>query len=75
MIGEVRYGIIGCGMMGQEHLRNLVALPGARVTALADPHRPSIDQSLAQLDDPAAVEVHADHRDLHASGACDAVVV
>jgi len=75
MIGEVRYGIIGCGMMGQEHLRNLVALPGARVTALADPHRPSIDQSLAQLDDPTAVEVHADHRGLLASGACDAVVV
>lgn len=75
MTGDVRYGIIGCGMMGQEHLRNLAALPGARVTALADPHRPSIDQSLAQVDDPSAVGVYADHRDLLASGDCDAVVV
>ncbi len=24
----VRYGIIGCGMMGQEHLRNIALLPG-----------------------------------------------
>ncbi|MEY4734657.1 MAG: hypothetical protein RLZZ464_2723, partial [Pseudomonadota bacterium] len=27
-----RYGIIGCGMMGQEHLRNIALLPGAQVT-------------------------------------------
>ena len=33
----IRYGIIGTGMMGCEHIRNLLALPGAKVTALADP--------------------------------------
>ena len=37
----VRYGIIGTGMMGFEHIRNLRLRPGARVTALADPHEPS----------------------------------
>jgi myo-inositol 2-dehydrogenase / D-chiro-inositol 1-dehydrogenase len=33
----VRYGLIGCGMMGQEHLRNLALLDGAQVTALFEP--------------------------------------
>lgn len=33
----VNYGIIGCGMMGQEHLRNIALLPEARVAALYDP--------------------------------------
>ena len=33
----VRYGIIGCGMMGQEHLRNIALLPGARVTRIFEP--------------------------------------
>ncbi len=72
---DVRYGIIGCGMMGQEHLRNLAALPGATVTALADPHRPSIDESLEALGAASAPDIFADHRALLDSGACDAVVV
>ena len=31
------YGIIGCGMMGQEHLRNIALLDGARVAAIFEP--------------------------------------
>jgi len=74
-LDEVRYGIIGCGMMGQEHLRNLVALPGARVRALADPHPPSITESIDALGSAPAPSVHADHRSLLDAGECDAVVV
>lgn len=33
----VNYGIVGCGMMGQEHIRNIALLPEARVAALFDP--------------------------------------
>lgn len=33
----VRYGIIGCGMMGQEHLRNIALLPQAEVVAVFEP--------------------------------------
>ena len=33
----IRYGLIGGGMMGQEHIRNVALLDGARVTAVADP--------------------------------------
>ncbi|MCK0150784.1 Gfo/Idh/MocA family oxidoreductase [Marivita sp. S6314] len=33
----INYGIIGCGMMGQEHLRNIALLEGARVAAIYEP--------------------------------------
>ena len=35
---ELRYGVIGTGMMGVEHIENVNALDGAVVTAIADPH-------------------------------------
>ena len=33
----LNYGVIGCGMMGQEHLRNIALLPEARVAAIYEP--------------------------------------
>jgi predicted dehydrogenase len=33
----IRYGFIGCGMMGQEHLRNIALLPGSAVTRIYEP--------------------------------------
>jgi predicted dehydrogenase len=36
-VNEIRYGIIGCGMMGQEHLRNIALIPGASVAAIYEP--------------------------------------
>ena len=33
----LHYGIIGCGMMGQEHLRNIALLDGASVAAIFEP--------------------------------------
>ena len=74
---DVRYGIVGVGMMGLEHLRNLAALPGAVVTAVSDPHEPSRLAAVADSDRAGAPRpaVFADHRDLLASGLCDAVVI
>ncbi|WP_197278381.1 Gfo/Idh/MocA family protein [Rhizobium sp. AAP43] len=34
---RLNYGIIGCGMMGQEHLRNIALLPDAAVVAIFEP--------------------------------------
>ncbi len=34
---KIRYGIIGCGMMGQEHLRNLALIEGAEVSVIFEP--------------------------------------
>ena len=33
----INYGIVGCGMMGQEHARNIALLPDARVAAVFEP--------------------------------------
>jgi predicted dehydrogenase len=36
-VKPVRYGIIGCGMMGQEHLRNIALIPEAEPVAIFEP--------------------------------------
>lgn len=33
----ISYGIIGCGMMGQEHIQNIDLLPGAQVGGIYEP--------------------------------------
>ncbi|MGJ8585543.1 MAG: Gfo/Idh/MocA family protein [Marinosulfonomonas sp.] len=37
MTNKTRYGIIGCGMMGHEHLRNIALFPDAEVAAIFEP--------------------------------------
>ncbi|MSV82218.1 MAG: gfo/Idh/MocA family oxidoreductase [Actinobacteria bacterium] len=71
----MRYGVIGTGMMGIEHINNLLQLPGARVTAIADPHEQSRAwaQLAVGLDTPLAA--FESHQELLASGLCDAVVI
>ncbi len=70
---EVRYGIIGSGMMGIEHIENIKAIDGARVTAIADPHVPSQESAVEAVGGP--IEVFGDYNDMVASGACDVLVV
>lgn len=69
----IRYGVIGTGMMGVEHIHNIRALAGATVTAIADPSADSrADGATAAGTD---VAIFDDHRDLLASGLCDAIVI
>ncbi|WP_281995458.1 Gfo/Idh/MocA family protein [Ruegeria faecimaris] len=37
MTRTINYGLIGCGMMGQEHLHNIALLDGTRVAAIYEP--------------------------------------
>ncbi|MBA0863515.1 hypothetical protein Goshw_022381 [Gossypium schwendimanii] len=74
----VKYGIIGVGMMGREHLINLHHLrtQGVVVVCIADPHLPSqqLALELAQsFDWP--LKVFSGHQELLDSGLCDVVVV
>ncbi len=39
MVRQVNYGLIGCGMMGHEHIRNIALVPGARISVVYDPVR------------------------------------
>jgi len=69
----MRYAIIGSGMMGQEHIRNLQLLPGAEVVALADPDAGMRAAAAALAGE--GVAVHADHRELLRAGGVDALVI
>lgn len=76
----IRYGIIGSGMMGIEHIQNINQVEGAIVTAASDPHQPSLDAAIVEAaGDPQTsgepIATFADHKDLLASGLCDAVVL
>jgi predicted dehydrogenase len=70
---KIRFGIVGCGSMGREHIENLRALGGSEVTAIADPTAASRDGAAALLD--GKVKLFENHQDLLASGLCDAVVI
>lgn len=74
MTHEVRYGVIGTGMMGLEHIENIAVIDGAVITAIADPDKTSrrTAQQAAGLSDNA---VFSDHSDLLKSGLVDAVVL
>ena len=70
----IRYGVVGTGMMGVEHIHNIVALDGAKLTAIADPHGPSrraAREAAGSTDLPS----FENHSDLIRSALCDAVVV
>ena len=71
----VRIGIIGTGMMGLEHIRNLQAIDRAEIVAIADPHPESLEWARLTLGDGVAVPEFADHRALLDAGLCDAVVI
>jgi predicted dehydrogenase len=69
----LRYGIIGTGMMGCEHIRNLALLPGVRVTAIADANAQSREWGTRSVGHE--VEVFDDARALLRKADVDAVVV
>ncbi|MCV0397968.1 MAG: Gfo/Idh/MocA family oxidoreductase [Rhizobiaceae bacterium] len=72
-LSTVRYGIIGCGMMGREHVRNIEMLDGAVVTAISDPDITSRELAAGPHRD--RMKVFADHRELLASDLCDVLLI
>ncbi|KGN50264.1 uncharacterized protein LOC101203116 [Cucumis sativus] len=74
----IKYGIIGVGMMGREHLLNLFHLQdkGVAVVAIADPHASSQRQALDLAQSFGwKMEVFSGHQELLDSGLCDVLVV
>jgi myo-inositol 2-dehydrogenase/D-chiro-inositol 1-dehydrogenase len=70
---EIRYGIIGSGMMGQEHIRNIGLIEGARVTAVCDPDDEMRNQAAALAG--RGCKAFTTHGELMAAGLCDALVI
>lgn len=69
----IRYGLIGSGMMGQEHIRNLSLLEGCEVTAIADPDEGMRKLSVETAGGTARAFTH--HSELLSAGLCDALVI
>lgn len=76
MVDTIRYGIVGTGMMGVEHIRNILIQPGAVITAIADPVETSLGWARQALGDKAdGVATYADAAELVRGGNVDAVIV
>lgn len=74
MSDVLRIGVIGTGMMGCEHIRNVNALPGADVVAISDPNDEPLSWARRELGDRSVIEFR-DHRDLLAANVVDALIV
>jgi len=72
----MRFGLIGTGLMAQEHIRNLALVPGAQVAALVDPVQASLDWAKFTLDGKAeGVRCFADVPSMLAATDLDAVII
>ncbi len=74
MAALVRYGVIGTGMMGCEHLRNIAALSDATTVAVADPVPTSLSWARAAVPG-LEVACYGDYGELLARGDLDAVLI
>ena len=70
---KIRYGIIGSGMMGCEHLMNIRLMDDAEVGAIADPNETSRSWGRSFAGD--AVPIHSDYHEVLRDPTIDAVVV
>jgi myo-inositol 2-dehydrogenase/D-chiro-inositol 1-dehydrogenase len=71
----IRYGVIGTGMMGCEHIRNIVQIDSASVVAIADPNEKSRSWGVKACQGKFSPTVYTDYKDLLANDEVDAVVV
>jgi predicted dehydrogenase len=68
----IRYAVIGTGMMGIEHIRNIKLLPDARLVAASDPNERSRSWAAAAS---AGLTTYADYREMLAGEEIDAVII
>lgn len=68
----VRVGVIGCGYWGRHYLRHFSSIPGAVLSAAADPDPECLARARDANPDASCF---ADHAALLSSNTCDAVVV
>ena len=73
MTEEIRFGIVGTGMMGIEHILDLQAIEGNVITALCDPNENSI--KAAKELTGGEVESFTNHQELLEKGKVDALIV
>ncbi len=70
---NIRYGLIGCGMMGQEHIRNIKLLENTVVTAIADP-----DQTMREISSKncgGTAKLYTNYREMLSDDICDVYLI
>jgi myo-inositol 2-dehydrogenase/D-chiro-inositol 1-dehydrogenase len=73
MASTIRYGIIGTGLMGLEHMRNIAIIPDAEVAAVADPHPRSQKWAARIAGD--GLRIYDDYRQMLKEAPIDAVII
>ena len=68
---KVRMGVIGCGGLGQEHIRSIKELPEAQLTAVSD----ADPETAKKVGAENGVPCFNDYHELLKSGLCDAVLI
>ena len=68
----LRYALIGAGMMGQEHMRNLALLGGVKVVAFSDPN--AAMRGAAQMLEPGA-QAFTDYKEMLSADIADAYLI
>jgi myo-inositol 2-dehydrogenase/D-chiro-inositol 1-dehydrogenase len=71
----LRYGIIGTGMMGCEHIRNLVAMDDVDITAVADPNEKPRRWASKVCGDRFSPRFHENYQDILDADDVDAIVI
>ena len=74
MAETLRYGLLGTGMMGLEHQRNLNAIEGVEVVAAADSFEGSLEQARVTAEGR-NLETFSDYRELLKADICDVYVI
>ncbi len=72
---KLNYGIIGTGMMGCEHIRNLSQIPEANVIAIADPNENSRQWGMTACGDRFKPTQFSDYKELLKRADIDVVIV
>lgn len=76
MSARIRFGLVGTGMMGIEHLNNLMLHSEVEIVGLSDPTPRSLQLAQMVLGERASgVQSFADHRDMLAQTRPDAVII
>ncbi|MFH2068453.1 MAG: Gfo/Idh/MocA family oxidoreductase [Candidatus Omnitrophota bacterium] len=68
---KIRMGVVGCGVMGQEHIKNINELPETRLAAVSDVNPETARKVGAENNVP----YFGDYRKLIKSGLCDAILI
>lgn len=71
----IRIAMLGCGMMGQEHISYISEYPNLSIRFLCDPNESSIGTALAMIKNETPTTLHEEKQLLEHIGEIDLLVI